>query len=148
MTCTDLRGPFDIIGDVHGCRLELETLLASWAMPLGHDDTAAGRRRHPAGRQRVFVGDLVDRGPDIPGVLRLVMGMVAAGDALCVPGNHEDKLLRALRAEGAVTHGLAESLEQLNAEPEEFRTEVDQFLDGLISHYVLDDGGWSSRMPG
>ena len=44
----------------------------------------------------MFLGDLVDRGPDSPGVLRLVMGMVAAGDALAVPGNHENKLVRAL----------------------------------------------------
>ena len=62
---------------------------------------AAGRagRRAPPGRagRAVFVGDLVDRGPDTPGVLRLVMGMVAAGHALCVRGNHEAKLLRALR---------------------------------------------------
>jgi len=43
-------------------------------------------------RRAIFVGDLVDRGPDTPGVLRLVMGMVNAGDALCVPGNHENKL--------------------------------------------------------
>ena len=70
----------------------------------------------------MFVGDLVDRGPDTPGVLRLVMGMVGAGDAFCVPGNHENKLLRALRGRNVqVTHGLAESLAQLAAEPDEFR---------------------------
>ena len=80
-------------------------------------------------------------GPDTPGVLRLVMGMVAAGDAFCVPGNHENKLLRALRGRNVqVTHGLAESLAQLAAEPDEFRAGVERFLDGLISHYVLDGG--------
>ncbi len=69
------------------------------------------------------------------------MGMVAAGDAFCVPGNHEAKLLRALRGRDVqVTHGLAESLAQLAAETAEFRAEVDRFLDGLISHYVLDGG--------
>ena len=102
---------------------------------------AARSGAHPDGRRAVFVGDLVDRGPDTPGVLRLVMGMVAAGDALCVPGNHENKLLRALRGRNVqVTHGLAESLAQLAAEPDEFRAEVERFLDGLISHYVLDGG--------
>ena len=96
---------------------------------------------HPEGRTAVFVGDLVDRGPDTPGVLRLVMGMVAAGTALCVSGNHEAKLVRALRgAQVKVAHGLAESLEQLAAEPEEFRDAALAFMDGLISHYVLDDG--------
>ena len=138
----DQSGPFDIVGDIHGCRLELEMLLVELGYALGHDDQ--GRTvsaHHPDGRRLVFVGDLVDRGPDIPGVLRLAMGMVSDGDALCIPGNHENKLLRALRGRGVqITHGLAESLEQLNAEPEEFRAAVEQFLDGLISHYVLDQG--------
>ena len=59
---------------------------------------------HPDGRTAVFVGDLVDRGPDSPGVLRLVMGMVAAGTALCVAGNHEAKLLRTLRGRQGAGH--------------------------------------------
>ncbi|MET8503254.1 polynucleotide kinase-phosphatase [Streptomyces sp. NPDC004787] len=127
-----LTGPFDIIGDVHGCRSELETLLAKLGYVDGH---------HPEGRTAVFVGDLVDRGPDSPGVLRRVMGMVAAGDALCVPGNHENKLGRWLRGRAVQrTHGLAETIEQLEREPEEFRAEVAAFIDGLVSHYVLDDG--------
>ena len=138
----DQTGPFDVIGDVHGCRGELEQLLTDLGYELSRD--ASGRAagaRHPEGRRPVFLGDLVDRGPDTPGVLRLVMGMAAAGDALCVPGNHESKLLRALRGRKVqVTHGLAESLAQLEAEPAAFRAEVESFLDGLISHYVLDGG--------
>ncbi|MFI8826780.1 polynucleotide kinase-phosphatase [Streptomyces sp. NPDC053431] len=127
-----LTGPFDIIGDIHGCRSELETLLAKLGYVDGH---------HPEGRTAVFVGDLVDRGPDSPGVLRRVMGMVAAGDALCVPGNHENKLGRWLRGRKVQeTHGLAETIEQLGREPEEFRAEVSEFIDGLVSHYVLDGG--------
>ncbi|MFF0749616.1 polynucleotide kinase-phosphatase [Streptomyces sp. NPDC004267] len=127
-----LTGPFDIIGDVHGCRSELETLLARLGYVDGH---------HPEGRTAVFVGDLVDRGPDSPGVLRRVMGMVAAGDALCVPGNHENKLGRWLRGRKVQqTHGLAETIEQLEREPEEFRARVAEFIDGLVSHYVLDEG--------
>ena len=134
-------GPFDVIGDVHGCRAELESLLGDLGYEVSRD--AAGRAigAHLAGRRAIFVGDLVDRGPDTPGVLRLVMGMVAAGDALCVAGNHEAKLLRALRGRDVqVTHGLAESLAQLGAETTEFRADVERFLDGLISHYVLDGG--------
>ncbi|MFI8258001.1 polynucleotide kinase-phosphatase [Streptomyces filamentosus] len=127
-----LTGPFDVIGDVHGCRSELETLLGR----LGYVDGA-----HPEGRTAVFVGDLVDRGPDSPGVLRRVMGMVAAGNALCVPGNHENKLGRWLKGRKVQqTHGLAETIEQLEREPEEFRAQVREFIDGLVSHYVLDDG--------
>ena len=53
----------------------------------------------------------MDRGPGIAGVLKLVMGMVAAGTALAVPGNHDLKLVRKLRGKDVrVTHGLAESL--------------------------------------
>ena len=144
----DRTGPFDIIGDVHGCASELRTLLTElgWQLELDDAGLAVGAV-HPEGRTAVFVGDLVDRGPDTPGVLRLVMGMVAAGTALCVSGNHEAKLVRALRgANVKVAHGLAESLAQLAAQPEEFRDQVLTFMDGLISHYVLDDGG-SGRRP-
>nr|WP_307827792.1 polynucleotide kinase-phosphatase [Planomonospora sp. ID82291] len=132
----ELTGPFDVIGDVHGCRAELEALLRE----LGWEVAADGAR-HPEGRTAVFVGDLVDRGPDTPGVLRLVMGMVAAGTALCVSGNHEQKLARALNGRKVrVAHGLQESLYQLAAEPEEFRKAALEFMDGLISHYQLDGG--------
>jgi protein phosphatase len=138
----DDPGPFDVIGDVHGCRAELETLLGALGYDITRDDDARPvAARHPAGRRAVFVGDLVDRGPDTPGVLRLVMGMVAAGDALCVSGNHEAKLLRALRGRTVqLTHGIAESLQQLAEQPSEFRADVERFVDGLISHYVLDEG--------
>ncbi|MCW2497832.1 polynucleotide kinase-phosphatase [Jatrophihabitans sp.] len=140
----DLRhetGPFDVIGDIHGCRAELERLLVELGYDLTRDEAGRPVGAHRAGRRAVFVGDLVDRGPDTPGVLRLVMGMVAAGDAFCVPGNHENKLLRAMRGRNVqVTHGLAESLAQLAAETEEFRAEAARFMDGLISHYVFDGG--------
>ncbi|MEV6552324.1 polynucleotide kinase-phosphatase [Streptomyces sp. NPDC051597] len=129
---THLTGPFDIIGDIHGCRSELETLLAK----LGYVDGA-----HPEGRTAVFVGDLVDRGPDSPGVLRRVMKMVADGNALCVPGNHENKLGRYLGGKKVQrTHGLAETIEQLDREDDGFKAQVKEFIDGLVSHYVLDGG--------
>jgi protein phosphatase len=134
---SDQHGPFDVIGDVHGCHAELAALLDTLGYRPGDD----GVRRHPAGRTAVFLGDLVDRGPGTPAVLRTVMGMVARGTALCVPGNHEAKLLRAMRGRDVkVSHGLAESLAQLAGEPDEFRNQVTAFLDGLVSHYVLDSG--------
>lgn len=138
---SELPGPFDIIGDIHGCASELRTLLTELGWALVYDEEAAVGATHPEGRKAVFVGDLVDRGPDTPGVLRLVMGMVASGNALCVSGNHEVKLVRALRgSKVTVSHGLAESLAQLGTEPEDFRKQVLGFMDGLISHYVLDGG--------
>ncbi|GAA2914166.1 polynucleotide kinase-phosphatase [Streptomyces mexicanus] len=129
---THLTGPFDIIGDVHGCSTELEALLGK----LGYVDGV-----HPEGRTAVFVGDLVDRGPDTPGVLRRVMAMVRSGHALCVPGNHENKYGRYLKGRKVQpTHGLAETIAQMEGESEEFRQEVRAFIDGLVSHYVLDGG--------
>ena len=136
------HGPFDIIGDVHGCLDELVTLLRQLGYEVVADDERGGlSARHPEGRKAVFLGDLVDRGPDTPGVLRLVMNSTAAGDTLCVPGNHDMKLMRKLRGRDVrITHGLAESLEQLAREPPEFKAAVVTFLDDLVSHYVLDDG--------
>lgn len=129
---THLTGPFDIVGDIHGCASELEALLGR----LGYRDGV-----HPDGRTAVFVGDLVDRGPDSPGVLRRVMSMVKSGNALCVPGNHENKYGRYLKGRNVQhTHGLAETIEQMETESEEFRAEVREFIDGLVSHYVLDGG--------
>jgi protein phosphatase len=140
----DLRhetGPFDVIGDIHGCLAELEALLTELGYTISRDHEGRAAGAHHDGRRAIFVGDLVNRGPDTPGVLRLVMGMVAAGDAFCVTGNHENKLLRALRGRNVqVTHGLAESLAQLATETDAFRADVERFMDGLISHYVLDGG--------
>ena len=134
------RGPFDIIGDIHGCFDELQTLLKQLGYEIQEEEQKI-HVHHPAGRKLVFLGDLVDRGPDVPGVLRLVMGMVEAGNALCIPGNHDVKLLRKLKGRDVrLTHGLAASVEQLEKEPAEFREQVATFIDGLISHYVLDDG--------
>ncbi len=136
----DLRhehGPFDFVGDVHGCLSELTDLLTR----LGYAVDGNLNVVPPPGRRAVFLGDLVDRGPDTPGVLRLVMGMVAAGTALCVPGNHDEKLGRALRGEKVkAVHGLERSLEQFQNEAPEFRRQVADFIRSLVSHYVLDDG--------
>jgi protein phosphatase len=126
------HGPFDIIGDIHGCFDELRALLTRLGYVDGH---------HPEGRKAVFLGDLVDRGPKIPEVLKLVMNMTASGNALVVPGNHDTKLMRKLRGRDVqITHGLAESLSQLDKEPSEFKNQVADFIDSLVSHYVLDDG--------
>jgi protein phosphatase len=133
-------GPFDIIGDVHGCHDELLELLAALGYVIGSTPEGA-HLCHPQGRKLVFLGDLVDRGPRTPDVLRLVMGAVREGTALCVAGNHDAKLVRKLRGKDVkLTHGLAQSVEQLAGESEAFRQEVAGFLHGLVSHYVLDGG--------
>jgi len=132
------HGPFDIIGDVHGCFTELVALLRELGWQVAVGELTA---QHPEGRRAVFLGDLVDRGPDVPSVLRLVLSMVESGAALCVPGNHDIKLVRALRGRDVkLAHGLAESLAQLEDEALEFKEQVAEFLDRLVSHFVLDDG--------
>jgi protein phosphatase len=134
------HGPFDIVGDVHGCIDELLELLNA----LGYLVEMVDRQcavRPPEGRKLIFLGDLVDRGPGTPEVLRLVSSMVQAGQAFCVPGNHDIKLVKALRGRDVkLTHGLADSMRQLEKESPEFRQVMAKFLDGLISHYVFDDG--------
>lgn len=131
-----LHGPFDFIGDIHGCLPELKKLLSELGYMLDGDQVTP-----PAGRTAVFVGDLIDRGPDSAGVLRLVMNMVKSGAALCVPGNHDEKLKLALSGKKVkALHGLDVTLQQLDAAGEEFKAEVKQFIESLISHLVLDDG--------
>jgi protein phosphatase len=130
-------GPFDIIGDVHGCCDELEQLLQQ----LGYERNDGGPWAHPAGRKAIFVGDLVDRGPRIVDTLKTVMAMSQAGGALSVPGNHDMKLKRKLEGRDVkVSHGLDRTLQELDQQTSEFRAEVQKFLDGLVSHYVFDDG--------
>ena len=145
------HGPFDVIGDVHGCCEELEALLGKLGYevvafaPGGPSLVSGVAYAHPEGRKAVFVGDLVDRGPRILDAVRLVATMVAHGSALCVPGNHDMKLLKKLRGKDVqITHGLAETLAEIEAQEEgvrgPFGKDLADFLDGLISHYVLDDG--------
>ncbi len=154
----DDSGPFDIIGDLHGCCDELEELLGV----LGYIQNEGGIFVHPQGRRAFFLGDMVDRGPRIVDTLKLVIGMCEIGSALCVPGNHDIKLIRKLRernktekkshgdrrwskiSDTQIVHGLAETLAELDTLPDEeqetFKEKVITFLDSLVSHYLLDDG--------
>ena len=138
----DEKGPFDIIGDLHGCADELETLLGQ----LGYHRTdGTWSFSHPESRRAIFLGDVVDRGPRIIDTFRIVRAMVESGSALCVPGNHDLKLVRKLRGRDVkVTHGLERTLEQLAAVPEQERaaltSEMAEFFDSLVSHFVLDEG--------
>lgn len=138
-------GPFDVIGDVHGCLDELLELFVRLGYQVGYQPDGNGEMHAvavpPPGRKAVFVGDLGDRGPDTPGVFRLVMHLVRAGQALCVQGNHDDKLLRKLRGNNVkLSHGLAETMEQLAREPAGLAVRIRTFLETLTTHYVLDGG--------
>lgn len=137
---SELPGPFDLIGDVHGCHEELVVLLTA----LGYRSDGAGEWGHPE-RTAVFVGDLVDRGPRSLESLDLVRRMVEAGRALCVLGNHDDKLNRYLSGRKIkVQHGLATTVAELEQlEPEERAAWIERaraFLDGLPTQLQLDGG--------
>jgi len=134
------HGPFDVIGDVHGCCDELVALLTQ----LGYEKNPAGVYQPPEGRKAIFLGDLVDRGPKIPEAVRLVKEMVDAGYALCVPGNHDLKFMRAIWGKNVqITHGLGDSLRQFEEYEKSYRgfsRIAAEFMNKLVSHYVLDDG--------
>jgi protein phosphatase len=132
----DQAGPFDVIGDVHGCIDELTELLSKLGYGIdGHRVTP------PVGRRLVFVGDLIDRGPDSVAVLRLAMDMVNDGTAFCVPGNHDAKLLKKLQGRNVqLLHGLDKTLAQLGTQPPEFSAQVKAFFESLPNHLILDGG--------
>lgn len=79
-------GPIDIVGDVHG---EIDALLGL-LKHLGYSQHG----EHPQGRRLVFLGDLCDRGPDSPAVIRYVQHLVQRDLAQCLLGNHEINVLR------------------------------------------------------
>ncbi|MGC2657000.1 MAG: AAA family ATPase [Bryobacteraceae bacterium] len=146
----DQHGPFDIIGDVHGCYKEMAELLSQ----LGYQETATaaddpiwGSRTwsHPNGRKAVFVGDLVDRGPHALATMRAARNMVMNGSALTVPGNHDIKFSRWLRGNTVTTaNGLNRSIADFQSLHlplhEAAAAAFADFLDNPASHYVLDGG--------
>lgn len=135
-------GPFDIIGDVHGCYDELKALLRK----LGYQITEGGRDyprdihlNHPEGRTVVFVGDLVDRGPNSPEVLELVMNAVLDEKALCVMGNHDDIMIGYMSgAHDHLMHGLEGTVRQLEETHHDFSDKVLLFFSHVPHHIVLD----------
>lgn len=142
----DQTGPFDIFGDLHGCADELTSLMEKlgWQrFELENLESPWGSEcwQHPEGRKAIFLGDLVDRGPRVLDTLRIVRNMIAAGTAFCVAGNHDVKLMRWLRGKKVqVKHGLEQSIAEIESLPIDDRNKIAAFLDGLVSHYVLDSG--------
>jgi hypothetical protein len=137
-------GPFDLIGDVHGCAAELEELLERlgyhviWSGPEGFREYIV---THPSGRRPVFLGDLVDRGPRSPDVMRLVMAVVAAGTGFCVIGNHDDKYRRWMEGRSVkMSHGIAQTVEQHEQQSAEYAVRAKDFLERLPHHLILDEG--------
>ncbi len=144
---TDRRsetGPYDIIGDVHGCvdeLIELLGVLGYHVMLQGQGELRTAHVTTTHGRRAFFVGDLVDRGPGSPDVLRIVMEMVARGQALCVAGNHDTAFGRWLEGHKTqLNHGLEATARQFSLESPQFRDTVLTFIDGLKAHLWVDGG--------
>ncbi|MGD1883316.1 MAG: AAA family ATPase [Paracoccaceae bacterium] len=138
------HGPFDIIGDVHGCFDELTELLGQLGYTI--DPFEAGceeliRARHPEGRIAFFVGDITDRGQRNLDALRLVMGMCDEGSGRCVIGNHDFKLNKWLKGRNVTqAHGLDLTVAELEKTSETLRKLVSDFIWNLRSHAWLADG--------
>lgn len=137
-------GPFDIIGDVHGCADEFALLLEKLGYAVRLAGNGEGRRAvtsPPRGRRAIFVGDLVDRGPAIPDALRIAIAMVEAGHAMAVPGNHDAKFVRWLKGRTVtLRHGMDRSVEQMTPEPDGLKEVALAFFENLPSHLWLDGG--------
>lgn len=143
---THLAGPFDIIGDIHGCFDELLLLLEK----LGYQLHFVGpsiqkaiqfRVSHQEQRMLIFLGDLGDRGPKNHLVFRLVMDLIDQGMALAVNGNHEIKLRHYLEGRPIpLTHGLDRTVDDLAKESTYFRHRILNFLRQSHHHLILDGG--------
>lgn len=130
------HGPFDIIGDVHGCAIELEELLQKLGWEVNHE----GNYDHKDLKRKViFVGDLVDRGPDTPRVLEIAIQLLENQKAYWVMGNHDDKLRRYLLDNPVkIAHGLQETIDQLALCSSSFRQKILEILESLPSYGIFD----------
>lgn len=138
-----LNGPFDIIGDVHGCYRELHHLLLDlgYTLPDDPDSVNANNVAAPSGRKLIFVGDLVDRGENSMAAVKIVMAFAEAGIARSVCGNHDDKFLRWLKGNKvSVQHGLAGTIDAYNRELPDFGQRLFQFLSSLPLYLWLAGG--------
>ncbi len=133
----DLKSPFDIIGDVHGCADALKKLLGK----LGYQQDEDGHYFHPLKRTAVFTGDVVDRGEQSLPVLKIIMQMEKDGVALMVMGNHDERLLRYLDGNGVdVAHGLQTTAKELEQADQRTKEEIADFLRNLPAYLWLDGG--------
>jgi protein phosphatase len=140
MIAPQLNGPFDIIGDVHGCYPELVELLQKIGYEITEKENGEVEVNNPHKRKLIFVGDLTDRGPNSVAVLKLVIHVVQHHKGYCVIGNHDDKLMRKLMGRKVqINNGLDTTLEELKAEPPQFAIKVRHFFESLPYYIWCDD---------
>jgi len=135
-----LQGPFDIIGDVHGCLDELRELIDK----LGYVEQQNGVLSHPQRRCLVFLGDLADRGPYNAEAFAFVMSLTQANVALYTPGNHCNKLMRYLQGRKVHTEqGLEMTIGQVEARDDQqpgFKDQLRRFIENAPTYLWLDGG--------
>ncbi len=141
----EISGPFDIIGDIHGCFDEAVELLLKLNYEINETPfnslNFGIHVSHPEKRQLIFVGDLVNKGPDSVETLKLVMSIINSGIGWCVKGNHEVKLHALIKGKNVENKpSLKETIKQLKKENQEFINQLDAFLDSLPSYYLFDGG--------
>lgn len=139
---SDDHGPFDIIGDVHGCYDELRALLIKLGYHVNDDLLYSNESAvtTQSARKVVFVGDLVDRGPNSVGVLALIMNMVKHGLALCIAGNHDIKLSSYLKGKKVqISHGLETTVKEFEQVNPDFKQAVITFIENLPIYFIFDN---------
>ena len=128
--------PYDLIGDIHGQHDKLTALLHHLDYkPLN------GTFRHPDGRKVIFLGDYIDRGPKIRETLHLVRGMVEAGDAQAIMGNHEFNAIAYATPDGNGGHlrpHVEKNVHQHGGTLSQFADHQDEWTDWLA---------WMKRLP-
>jgi len=140
---SDLTGPFDIVGDVHGCFEEFCLLLDKLGYDINYKELEKDSfyAVHPEERKLIFVGDLVDKGPNTPSSIHLCMELVRVGMAHCVLGNHEAKLLKKLKGRNVtLNHGLDKSIAQFEKVTPDLKAKIVDFMEQLPHHLVFDNG--------
>jgi len=122
------------IGDIHGKRGEMEILLA-----------AVRERYAPEPVMFIFVGDLVDRGPDSSGVIAAVQNLCDRNEAVCVLGNHDELFLQSVLVmrPDRITEG---GLDARVMEP--LVRDVRGAPQQLLNHWINQGGGETLRSYG
>ncbi|MEC8908658.1 Calcineurin-like phosphoesterase [Thalassolituus maritimus] len=148
---------YDLIGDIHGCGLTLIDLLEQ----MGYSKRN-GVYQHPK-RKVVFLGDIVDRGPNIRLACHIVRDMVEAGHADIVMGNHEYNVVTYLSEAPAGMRQpflrphtprnnfiVEQTLEQFANYPQEFNEMLDWFLTIPLfreyEHFRVVHACWDHQM--
>lgn len=121
-----------IIGDVHGCYIELIKLLIKTGCKEEN-----GIYVPPKNHTVIFTGDIVDKGPENRKCFYLIRDMVKAKHAILVMGNHDDKFMRYCKGNNVVqNHGLEKTVPQFNDEDKE---EIVEFLQTCPKYYYDGD---------